>query len=270
MLKYEEESCKITGVIPKPVEKGTSFEEQMAKQSDQVMTNDPGGNPRYVGSDPNNYVSFNNELWRIIGIFDGQVKIIRNEVYEENRVWDTAGTNDWSKASVQTELNTTYLNSIDETSKSYIDDKYVWKLGGIPNYNTDTRSGFYSAERGTTVYNERPIEWIGSIGLIYPSDYGYSTSSTNSGCETVEMFNWNYQADCINNSWLRNASRRQWTLSPTSDYRILVFGVYAPGYVATVNVGNSSGAVRPALYLKPNVKIKSGTGTSSDPFLLTN
>ena len=49
------------------------------------MTNDPGGNPRYVGKSPNNYVSFNNELWRVIGVFDGQVKIIRNEVYGENR-----------------------------------------------------------------------------------------------------------------------------------------------------------------------------------------
>ncbi len=43
---------------------------------------------RYIGNAPNNYVNFNDELWRIIGIFkveddDGnleeRVKIVRNE-----------------------------------------------------------------------------------------------------------------------------------------------------------------------------------------------
>ena len=44
---------------------------------------------RYVGADPNNYVSFNNELWRIIGAFNNidngtgtketRLKIIRDE-----------------------------------------------------------------------------------------------------------------------------------------------------------------------------------------------
>ena len=36
-------------------------------------------NIRYYGSDPNNYVSFNNELWRIIGVFGNNVKLIRSE-----------------------------------------------------------------------------------------------------------------------------------------------------------------------------------------------
>ena len=36
-------------------------------------------NIRYYGSDPNNYVSFNNELWRIIGVFGDNVKLVRSE-----------------------------------------------------------------------------------------------------------------------------------------------------------------------------------------------
>ena len=46
--------------------------------SKETMNNDPGKNIRYVGKNPNNYVWFDNELWRIIGVFDGQVKIIKN------------------------------------------------------------------------------------------------------------------------------------------------------------------------------------------------
>ncbi len=36
-------------------------------------------NIRYYGSNPNNYVSFNNELWRIIGVFGNNVKLVRSE-----------------------------------------------------------------------------------------------------------------------------------------------------------------------------------------------
>ena len=36
-------------------------------------------NIRYYGSNPNNYVRFNNELWRIIGVFGNNVKLVRSE-----------------------------------------------------------------------------------------------------------------------------------------------------------------------------------------------
>ena len=36
-------------------------------ESDELVEDDYG-NLRYIGADPNNYVLFNNELWRIIGV----------------------------------------------------------------------------------------------------------------------------------------------------------------------------------------------------------
>ena len=81
-------------------------------------------NLRYIGADPNNYVLFNNELWRIIGVFNenshgvsGQklVKIIRNESIGsfswDNKVIGTGsstssyGSNDWSDSALQLVLN---------------------------------------------------------------------------------------------------------------------------------------------------------------------
>lgn len=68
---------------------------------------------RYEGKDPNNYIWFNNELWRIIGVFDevshgqsGQtlVKIIRNYSIG-GLVWDKNDTNDWTQASLMNLLN---------------------------------------------------------------------------------------------------------------------------------------------------------------------
>ena len=49
-------------------------------------------NIRYYGSDPNNYVSFNNELWRIIGVFNDNVKLVRKDSLG-NLSWDSSEEN---------------------------------------------------------------------------------------------------------------------------------------------------------------------------------
>ena len=85
-----------------------------------------GGNIRYYGASPNNYIYFNCEeypdtnceLWRIIGVFDGKVKIIRNGVIGAYS-WDTSssgvntgyGVNEWSKADLMKLLNPNYETS---------------------------------------------------------------------------------------------------------------------------------------------------------------
>ena len=78
---------------------------------------------RYIGADPNNYVKFNDELWRIIGVFDtddgtGKVekrlKIIRNEsigVYSWDNKDSTTGAevaygkDEWTDARLNYLLN---------------------------------------------------------------------------------------------------------------------------------------------------------------------
>ena len=86
------------------------------------------GNIRYYGANPDNYVYFNCsnynnptastcELWRIIGVFDGKVKLIRSSqigTYSwDNRNTSTGaetayGKNDWSSATLMTLLNPGY------------------------------------------------------------------------------------------------------------------------------------------------------------------
>ena len=140
-------------------------------------------NIRYYGSNPNNYVSFNNELWRIIGVFGNNVKLIRKDSLG-SLLWDSSessvnggyGVNEWSQADLQVYLNKMYYggdttvtcygdsnnttttcptNTIDETSKALIDN-HIWNTGA-PNdstlYDSTTNSydtvEFYKAERGT-------------------------------------------------------------------------------------------------------------------------
>ena len=161
---------------------------------------------QYEGKNPNNYIWFNNELWRIIGVFDesshgqsGQnlVKIIRNDSIG-GLVWDKSSTNDWSTSSLKILLNENYYNATDGTASGNcygystsvpsncdytgtgINDtcrsmvkNVTWYLGGYSSTSA-TADAFYGYERGTTVYSGRPTSTTGYIGLMYPSDYGYS------------------------------------------------------------------------------------------------
>ena len=100
-----------------------------------MSTGIDGGNIRYYGTSPNNYIYFNCddysnqtsdtcELWRIIGVFDGKLKIMRNESIG-NYSWDNKGTssgaesthgkNNWSDARLMKMLNAGYE---DETGGS--------------------------------------------------------------------------------------------------------------------------------------------------------
>ncbi len=129
-------------------------------------------NLRYIGNNPNNYVSFNNELWRVIGVMnhveDGsgnkssRVKLIRDQSIG-NYSWDSSepninsgyGINEWSKADLNVLLNDYYYygkdnqmcyidrnnitsscsfnqNGIQEGYRDYISN-VVWNLGGSNN-----------------------------------------------------------------------------------------------------------------------------------------
>ena len=243
-------------------------------------------NLRYIGADPNNYVSFNGELWRIIGVMnniddgtgkkESRLKIIRDEPYSTDIAWDTDNVNDWTTASLQEELNTTYLNSITSPYKEMISNA-KWNLGGVGSYTSSSNglaSHFYGYERGTTVYSGRPTEWTGQIGLMYPSDYGYATSggsiTDRASCLAKELYNWDSSSysDCRNNDWLYSGTT-QWTLTPASSRSNTVFYVGSSGLVDYSVAYSTSRAVSPALYLSSNVKISGGTGQEIDPFTLT-
>ena len=181
--------------------------------SELVYDETSDNNLRYIGADPNNYVSFNNELWRIIGVMnnidDGtgkketRLKIIRDESIG-NYSWDNKGEygeNDWTTSALQMVLNSgAYYNrtsgecpygqngtttscdfsnnGLTEEAKTIIGNA-VWNLGGTENYTSSSdglTSQWYGYERGTTVYSGRLPAWTGQIGLMYPSDYGYATS----------------------------------------------------------------------------------------------
>ena len=268
----------------------------MSNNPSMFAVDDPGKNIRYIGKDPSNYVYFNCsdytnptadtcELWRIIGVFnnvtksDGTkenlVKIIRDENID-NIAWDDNNVNDWSTATLQQNLNsgTYYTTTLkNDTTRNAIEE-VVWNLGGSSTYNDVTPSMFYERERGTTVYTGRPTTWTGKIGLMYPSDYGYATSGgttkDRAACLAEELYNWRSSdfSDCKGNDYLYNSSLNQWTLAPYSPSAYSVFSVLRSGGVSSY-FASATHIVRPALFLKSNTMVKSGTGEKNNPYTLS-
>ena len=292
---YLKSSVLITGgdgtsenpyTLEMPKLNAVEYVESLLPSNPETMNNDdPDGNVRYMGADPNNYVSFNNELWRIIGVFDvastnggateKRLKIIRNESLG-NMAWDNTGyLNDWSYSSLKEYLNEEYYNSIIAGSKSLIGDTY-WNLGGASSYQNALSENFYEYERGTNVYSGNSIYWVGKIGLIYPSDYGYATSGgstiNRNSCQSYALYNWfnSSYSDCKNNDYLYKSNFYQWTITHYPSFYDSVFFINLSGYVEpdTSGTSDTEPLVFPALYLKSDVKIISGNGTQASPYQL--
>ena len=153
----------------------------------------------------------------------------------------------------------------------------TWYLGGTtyktsnPPYETYTVNELYQKERGTQVYSGHATTSTDYIALIYPSDYGYA--STDASCRQnlrsgVTYTNNAYGGTptCKNNNWLFKGVW-YWTISPHSSNASNVFNVHSYGYLSNYHA-LYRGGVRPSLYLKQDVKVVGGTGTSSDPYTL--
>ena len=97
----------------------------LAQTDTTNLATDEAGNVRYIGADPNNYVSFDGDIWRIIGVMknvddgsgnkENRVKIIRSTSIGDYS-WDTSessinkgwGVNEWSQADLMKLLNPGY------------------------------------------------------------------------------------------------------------------------------------------------------------------
>ena len=296
---------------------GKSFDTVFAANNTDIF-NENG--IRYEGADPNNYICLDNKtegtcsdsslLFRIIGLFDedtssdgttssGTKKLLK--VIDTNNYGGTEGTawsqtqadfkayNDWSEATLKTELNGTYLTTLLGTSN--VNNKLSsgianakWHLGGASSSNvtTLTADGIYAEERNPNAiyidenYIINPSSIYAKVGLMYPSDYGYATvggSTINrTGCRAKALHDYD-TADCYNNDWIFKSQSSfvddgdvddgEWLISPATngtgvavlDSTGLVFlrgGSQTPVF--------SKLAVRPTFYLDSSVLKIVGTG----------
>jgi len=208
-------------------------------------------NLRYVGANPNNYVTFSGQSWRIIGVMNHVLDQSGNQKTElklqsgskTGSYWDNAnGKDNWATSTLKTSLNN-YYNNLNAASKNMVDE-VLWNigaLGSIPGGGI----ACYQAEKATGA------TWSGKIGTFAPSDYRYS------------------------GGWVSQMARysdvqRQWTMFTLSGYKkawfLNEYGSFGTSWTSYTEYSTAF----PTIYLKPEVKIISGNGTSSNPYILSN
>jgi hypothetical protein len=284
-----------------------------------ALTTGTEGNIRYFGPSGlvNNYIYFNCsdysdqsdttcEKWRIIGIVDNKVKIIRNESIG-NLAWDQdknqysslkTYNNNWATSSLQEFLNGLYYNRGTIESHPYYSGstgtttttlnlktigiteatrnnnlilESTWYLGGYSTPSGLYPNEIYNYERqnkvGTTIYSTNDFIINKNIGLMYASDYGYGTDLTK--CSKY-IYNYETVSACKTGNWLFNSSD-QWLINPHSSFSDYAWNMSSPGDArSSTRVYYAYNGVRPVLYLNSELGMESGhEGTSTDPYRIS-
>lgn len=234
---------------------------------------------RYVfrGSNPKNYISFNDELWRIISVEKQGVKIIGPSILSSS--WNS-DTNFFTKSSSLLKgdyENVTHQNSLsferlnydfdlDITSgldggyynhlisKTFVAQDVIWYNGSIT-YNATT-------SLKEVVYREKSRSYTGLsdngyLGLMNVSDY--VKASLNTTCIASPFSGTN----CSNQNWLADSSSSRWTLNAsdtTGEVYAITTSIESKPVTTTSNI-------LPVLYLKPTLRL-TGNGTKDNPYII--
>ena len=246
-----------------------------------------------------NYVTFNNETWRIVGIFNEEnasgekaerIKLVKDEPISLStevpatitkdsityQVFNTEVTGTkykyfyWNKpSSVETNKNDWtkagsmyYLNEnyLNSLENNNLIENMKYYLGGL---NNGTLKEIYAKERDeSNIIENNQATWNGKIALLYPSDLGYARIPSGWVDQVLGVYaNKNY------NNWMLNDQAAFWLLSPSAEY-----SEGAAGWSYGDGLGwyytDSYDALRPVLTLGSQTMIVSGTGSINNPYLL--
>ena len=229
-----------------------------------TLANGAGDNSyRYAGESDsvNNYICLGSDeatcpdanLFRIIGVFGDQTKVIRAKSVGDKE-WHTSESNTWSSSSLNTYLNGEYLTSLGTIAKKIATT--TWKVGGGSSTKLlDVPSTAYQYEVGS---NASTTTVDKKIGLMYVSDYGFAADQSA----------WTTKLDSYNSNTSKNwlyLGSDEWTISRDDSVAFdCAFYVNIDGYVSISSVGIGS-AVRPSFNLLSSTSYVSGSGSMSDP-----
>ena len=289
----EPEGASIGGISVPIVESGDGLYEDSTRAGRYV----------YKGANPNNYIEFNNELWRIVAKeADGTYKIVRNEVLPEDMPFDndnfrdkqsngaggtycansSYGCNAWAAnvnlvGSPSEFTNTSYTGIVllDSSLNTYLNGEYLESITDnsdkIVNYNWGVGATYTDAsweddedeDPSEFVAEKAAYKWNGKVALLSSSDVHLSVSNEEL-CGTDNKYHDSLET-CASNNYLVIPGTSWWLVSPYCDTSGFVYEVSSDGSISTgYNAGNSDG-VRPAVYLTSSLSL-SGSGTQSDPY----
>ncbi len=261
----------------------------------------------YRGANPNNYISFNNELWRIISIEnDNTLKIIRNESIG-NMAWDLVNTRDSSTSTYC--LSTTYGCNVWAATSNLVGKPSIFTLyypNGNPNTDTTRFSGTVTADSSLNTYlNKTYIKTLNDDSrYIVNHNFNVGTPGDHTDTEDIAtdikqeaLYKWNgkiglmnvtdvlktttettctslitgynYSStnSCLINNWLWSKTENDWTISPGVSSYRGGVWYVIPNRCVSHAAPTSINGVRPVLYLTSNITL-SGQGTETNPYII--
>lgn len=162
-------------------------------------------------------------LYRIIGVFDNMIKIVAVD-----SLGNYSKDSEWSQSDIMNLLNESIYNDLSDNVKNKI-ATVTWYQNIV-----DTNEIYPN----TSYQKERENAWVGKVGLIYPSDYGYAVDFNNCN-STMDKY---HDEECNSNNWLN--------------------------VDLTISSNNSNGEIYPVFYLNSEVSIATGDGTIEHPYVI--
>lgn len=210
----------------------------------------------YRGRDVNNYVLFNDLLWRVLNVDkEGNISLILAKRLDDTAAWDTRYnsekdgsygiTTDYLYTDIRKTLNDYYKNTFTDENKA----KMVRTNLCLGSY---VLTDEFSKEKECSTIKENEV-----IGLINPSDYKYASLDEN--CKTLS------DKACSNRNYLADGEIRTWSLSVLSEntYKAL----YIDSSVSSSFASNSK-RINPVIYLSNKVIVNEGEGTLENPYII--
>ncbi len=223
----------------------------------EISTSEEDYEYRYVGSNPKNYLEWNNELWRIIGLVNTnngkKIKIVKAQsLHETTPINDTYVP--FSNTTLGTYLQGSYFNSITAKDKEMV-ETVNFPIGSAS--LEETFASWREKELANTIES--------TIGLPTVSDYGYATSGGTTPRETcyTTKVNAYSQTDCMTNNWMFH-SKNEWLLNQNdSNY----FYITEEGNI-NQNTPENTYQDRPVVYIKTGLSVMGGSGAKTNPYIL--
>ena len=277
------------------------------------LMKDADGNIRYSGLGDRNYVLFNCntypntscETWRIIGVFDGKVKLIRNESIG-TYPWDNKdtttgaeadyGSNDWTTARLMKLLNPGYTKESVNNSL-YYNSKGGQCYAGANNAETPCDFTYTGIKNDTTRNMIADAKWslLGWLdeGVNVYADQSYKLENTSGTVYTGNKTSWTgkialpYPSDYAYSAYLGKCTSTLGEYSNCSSWMKTMFNsktialltpIVSSSFVFHVaggclDLGEPYAAldseIFPTFYLNANVSIKTGSGTLNSPYQLS-
>lgn len=168
-------------------------------------------NGRFIfkGADPNNYITFNGEEWRIVSVeYDDTIKIVRNSVLDDSLPWNAARNLDWAQTSLNSFLNETYVQGLLEIG-SIVEHNFA--IGALT-----LNSDYEALTLQQQILGESSNYWNGKVGLLTASEYLRANTNTDE-CGSLYLNNTNFEK-CRSTNYLSQIASSDytvlWTMSP--------------------------------------------------------